>query len=35
VLLTSGLRPNAPGVNPQVTIMALAAHFSHFIQTRI
>jgi len=27
--------PNAPGVNPQVTIMALAAHFADYIQTRI
>ena len=27
--------PNAPGVNPQVTIMALAAHFADFIRTKI
>ena len=27
--------PNAPGVNPQVTIMALAAHFSDYIKTRV
>jgi choline dehydrogenase-like flavoprotein len=27
--------PNAPGVNPQVTIMALAAHFTDYIKTLI
>jgi choline dehydrogenase-like flavoprotein len=27
--------PNAPGVNPQVTIMALSAHFAEYILTRI
>ena len=34
-LADASVFPNAPGVNPQVTIMALAAHFADFIKTII